>query len=482
MKKLTTLISLCTTLLCISGFAQDKPNADAQFRELYPKAVAGEPAAMFSLGKIYLEGTSSAGKDSSKGSDYIQRASSAGNVSATKYLIDVYERSGSEKALELCQKLQKSGDKYCDKKIEALVERSIPKTVSPSNCKKLGDLYNSGNQGPVIKSELTTCVLQGLSTVISPSEAMNNLRVQAADDPKAFQRLMGFMLKVGTPDWDPLFVEEHLPKLGLHFKDKEVKDLFAKNDITFDGCRRMDRLRRENLRQRPSVCRMAALSGDEDAALYVGDAYLFGRDYFPEDPGEATTYIKEASHSKNPATSAEAFALLLNLYQKQGKFYEHFAIVKQEIKANSMNKRAAFVSFSYEAQYLQKNHTSMNLEDIQEVVAIAEGNDIAQDVKSRIGKTIDEVIKDRGRLMLPVEKDSMLMYKEKLLTQKDKDELEAARVALLNPAKEETAKSDAPRSEIPQVADSDKRTDRRTEKRADKTSDKESGVLDRFFK
>ena len=84
--------------------------------------------------------------------------------------------------------------------------------------------------------------------------------------------------------------------------------------------------------------------------------------------------------------------------------------------------------------------------------------------------------------MLPVEKDSMLMYKEKLLTQKDKDELEAARVALLNPAKEETAKSDAPKSEIPQVADSDKRTDRRTEKRADKTSDKESGVLDRFFK
>ncbi len=473
-KRLNLCISLITALIacniCIDSYAQDKAsgggggggggignsNADAQFRELYPRALAGEPNAMFSLGKIYLEGTSSAGKESAKGMDFIQKASSAGNVAATKYMIDAYERSGSERALELCQKLQKAGDKYCDKKMETLVERSIPKTVSASNCKKLNDLYNGGNQGPVVKSEVTACVLQGLSSTISFDQAMSNLRVQAADDPKAFARLMGFMLKAGTPEWDPVFVEEYLPKAGLTFKDKEVKELFLKNDITFDGCRKMDRLRRENLRQRPSVCRMAAKSGDEDAALYVGDAYLAGKNYFPEDAAEASFYIKEASLSKNPIISSEAFVLLMDLYKKQGKFYEHFSTVKHEIKVNSLNKTAAFASFGFEADYLVKNHSSMALEDILDLVATADNKDIDQSIKSRIGRTVDEVIKDRGRLMRPIEKDSMLAYKDRLLSQKDKDEIEGARLAMQSQVT--AGKAETPRAEVPRVADSDKRS------------------------
>ncbi len=425
----TTLLVSMSLIFCANTFAQEKPNADAQFRELYPKALSGEPGAMFALGKIYLDGTSSAGKDMGKGMDYIYRASNAGNTAATKYMIDLYERSGSDRALELCQKLQKAGDKYCDKKMEALVERSIPKNISPNNCKKLSDLYSSGNQGPVVKAEVTNCVLQGLSTVIPMDQAMSNLRGQATTDPKAFTKLMSYMLKAGTPDWDPLFVEENLSKAGLSFKDKEVREMFAKNDITFDGCRKMDRLKRENLRQRPSVCRMAARSGDEDAALYVGDAYLGGKDYFPEDAAEASVYVKEASQSKNPLVSTDAFGLLMDIYRKQGKFYEHFATIKQEIKSNSINKRAALASFNYEADYFAKNHNNMSLEDILDLIALSDSSEISQDAKSRIGKTIDEVIKDRARLIRPIEKDSMLMYKERLLSQKEKEELEAIRLA-----------------------------------------------------
>jgi hypothetical protein len=310
-----------------------------------------------------------------------------------------------------------------------LVEHSIPKTVSPSNCKKLNDLYLSGNQGPVVRSEVTACVLQGLANTITKDQAISNLRVQAAEDPKAFARLMEFMLKAGTQEWDPLFVEENLSKAGLSFKDKQVLDMFKQNDITFDGCRKMDRLRRENLRQRPSVCRMAAKSGDEDAALYVGDAYLSGKDYFPEDPSEAAIYIREAAESKKPIVSSEAFVLLMDLYKKQGKFYEHFATIKHEIKVSSANKNAALASFGYEAEYLAKNHSSMGLEDVLDLIAMADNKEIDQASKSRIGKTIDDIIKDRGRLMRPIEKDSMLMYKERLLSQKDKDEMDAAKVA-----------------------------------------------------
>ena len=117
MKRLLFSVALVITL---SAYAQEKTNSDAQFRELYPKAVAGEPNAMFSLGKIYLEGTSSAGKDTTKGLNYIQKASAAGNLTAMKYLVDSYERSGSGSALELCQRLQKMGDKYCANKMDAV--------------------------------------------------------------------------------------------------------------------------------------------------------------------------------------------------------------------------------------------------------------------------------------------------------------------------------------------------------------------------
>ena len=473
---ISALSALFACNLCTYSFAQDKVgvNADAQFRELYPKALAGEAGAMFTLGRIYTEGTSSAGRDTAKGMDYIQRASAAGNINAIKYMIDVYERSGSDKALELCRKLQKSGDKYCEKRMEALIEHSIPKTVTPSSCKKLNDLYNMGNQGTLNKSEVTTCVLQGYSNTLPFDEAMSNLRMQAASDSKAFLTLMGYMLKEGSKEWDPLFVEENLFKTGLNYKDKEVRDMFLKNAITFEGCRKMDRLKRENLRQRPSVCRMAARSGDEDAALYVGDAYLTGKDYFPEEPTEAALYIKEAVSSKNPAIAADAYVLLMNLYQKQGKFYEHFALVKQEIKANTVNKRTALASLGYEADYFKRAHTSMSVDDIFDLVALCDSPEVLQDNKSKVGRTIDEVIKDRGRLMKPIEKDSLSMYKEKLLSEKDRAEIEAERAS-------------AQSALAAQVALEAKKAEPKIEARGDakaedpRATDKESSFFDRLF-
>jgi len=433
MKRLLFSVALVITL---SAYAQEKSNSDAQFRELYPKAVAGEPNAMFSLGKIYLEGTSSAGKDTTKGLNYIQKASAAGNLTAMKYLVDSYERSGSGSALELCQRLQKMGDKYCANKMDGLVEKSIPKTASSSSCKKVGDLYEGGNQGGFVRAEVMNCVLQGLSNTVPSEEAMSYLRSQASTDSKAFLRLMPYVLKTGTPDWDPLYVEENLPKVSLSFKDAQVKEIFLKNGITFEGCRKMERLRKDTLRQRPSVCRMAAKSGDEEAALYVGESYLGGKDYFPDEPSEASMYIKEVLSSKNPALASDAFILLLDLYRKQNKFHDHFTLVSKEIKRNSPNSKAALASFSFEANYMQKNHPSMALDDIQSIVDIADVNDISQSVKSLIGKTIEEIIKDRGRMMRAVERDSLLDYKKRLLTQKDIEEIEAARQAVLAKAAE----------------------------------------------
>lgn len=433
MKRFVILFLLIQSLL---SFAQDRPNNDGLFRELYPKAAAGDANAMFSIGKIYLEGTSSAGKDTGKGLNYIQKASSAGNIAATKYLIDTYERSGSNGALELCQRLQKMGDKYCANKMEGLIERSIPKTVNSNSCKKLGELYEAGNQGNSVKSEVMNCVLQGLASTLPTEEAMSYLRSQANSDAKAFLRLMPYLLKSGTPEWDPLFVEDNLTKVGLNFKDLQVKEIFIKSNVTFDGCRKMERLRKETLRQRPSICRMAAKSGDEEAALYVGESYLGGKDYFPEDPYEASSYIKEVSLSKNPDFAKDAFILLLDLYKKQNRFNDHFTLVSKEIKRNSPNSRAALTGFSFEVSYMQKNHPSMSLEDIQSIVDIADANDVPQSQKSMVGRTIDDIIKDRGRMIRKVELDSLIDYRKRLLTQKDIEEIDATRQAVLAEAAE----------------------------------------------
>ena len=426
-----------------SVLAEGKPNSDEQFRALYPKASAGDAAAMYALGKIYLEGTSSAGRDQSKAMDLIHRAAAAGDVSATKYLVDSYEgggAAGDAKALDLCQKLKKAGDKYCDSKMEKLIERSIPNVLTAASCKKVSEYYAGGHQSAFMKKELTQCVLAGLSTSLTREEAMSNLRVQAEEDPKAFLRLMVFVLKPGTTEWDPLFVEDHLTKVGLSYKDKEVKELFLKNDITFNGCRKMDRLRRETIHQRPAVCRMAARSGDEEAAMYVGEAYLNGKDYFPEEPGEAASYIKDLVNSKNPAIASDAFALSLDLFKKQNKFYEHFALVKQEIKHPSSKIKVAVNAFEFDVEYFQKNHFAMNLDDIQEFVALADKPDIPQALKSKVGRSIDEVIKDRGRLIRAQEKDALMMYRGFLLTRKDLDDIEAEHVAALSAA---NPKSDA---------------------------------------
>lgn len=466
-------IGLLLLLLTLSAWGQEKMNVDAQFRETYPKAMAGEVSAMFTLGKIYIDGTSSAGKDHAKGLAFIQRASGAGHVPATKYLIDVYERSSTGNALELCQRLQKIGDKYCSAKMDKLIEKSIPKTANATSCKKIGELYENGNQTPFIKGEVTHCVLSSLSTTISIEEAMAHLRLLAKDDSKAFLRLMPYLLKAETADWDPSFVEQNLSKIGLSYKDKEVKELFVKNGITFDGCRKMERLRKETFKQRPAVCRMAAMSGDDEAALYVGAAYLTGKDYFPEDASEASIYIKEAFSSKNTPIASDAFVLLTELYAKQNKFQDHFALIRQEIKRNTPNTKAALIAFSFEADYFQKNHTGMTLEDIQNIVAMADSSSIPQSIRSQVGKTIDAVIKDRGLLIRMIEKDMLLSYRSRLLTQKDLEEIEAAKAAALAAANKPVATVTPPAEALTVVAPA--------ARKAEVKPERELNVIERFF-
>jgi len=114
--------------------------------------------------------------------------------------------------------------------------------------------------------------------------------------------------------------------------------------------------------------------------------------------------------------------------------------VKQEIKHPSSKIKVAVNAFEFDVEYFQKNHFAMNLDDIQEFVALADKPDIPQALKSKVGRNIDEVIKDRGRLIRAQEKDALMMYRGFLLTRKDLDDIEAEHVAALSAA---NPKSDA---------------------------------------
>ena len=391
----------------ISLAAVAGPNEDAAFRSLFPKAESGNADAQFALGKIYLDGSSSAGKDTAKGFEYINRAANAGNKPAMRLIVDRVESRG----IEMCLKLQKAGDNYCDSKMDGMVKRLIPKTPTAASCKRLEEIHTAGIKVEAIRFEVAHCVVLGLSAAMNPTEASSVIRTESLTGRAAFIKGLDIVLKQGTPDWDPLFVEDNLTKVGLTFKDKEVVASFGRNGVSMDGCRRLDPLRRETLKQRPALCRMAGKSGDGDAALYVGEAYLTGRDYFPKDSAAAAEFIAEAQTSADSRVATEAFSLLLTLYKSEGRLYDHLALVDREITRRTVHMPAAIAALPYEFDFLVRSHANMKLEDITAIVALAELPQVAAAQKVRVAHAIDDIVKDRGELLKRADLEMLKRYR-----------------------------------------------------------------------
>lgn len=386
------------------------PSQDAAFRALFPKAEAGNPEAMFAIGRIYLDGSSSAGTDAAKGMDYISRAANAGYKPAMVLVIDRVE----SRSLEMCMRLQKLGDNYCEAKLPAMVSRAIPKTLSAQSCKKIDDFHQAGVRPPALRFELAHCVVRGFSSLIPPAEALAFMRSESTNSRESFLKTMDVVLKANTADWDPLFVEDNLSKAGLSFKDKEVNAVLSRNGITLEGCRRLDPFRRETLKQRPSVCRMAAKSGDGDAALYVGEAYLMGKDYFPKDGAAAVDYIAQAQASANPHIAASAFALMLALLQSESRFYDYLSLIDREISRKGPHQAIASAALKYPFDYLTQQHTSLRLEDIITIVSLAEIETVSAAQKMRVAFAIDDVLADRGELLRIGDREMLRHYRIRL--------------------------------------------------------------------
>ena len=417
MKKIIYIPIIFFTIF-LSNFAYSQKAADEQFRREFPRADSGNPDAMFIIGKIYLEGQSSAGRDTTRGLDYMNRAASRGNVPAIKFMADKYENGNlvpknELRALELYLQLQKGGDRTEDEKISRLLSKVSPRPLTANFCRMVEGVSKIPAAYP--KTELAMCALGNLSSAMTQSEAIGTLKDDARTNKAAFITLLPYLLDKNTPDWDPNFIETNLTRAGLTYKDSEVQQAFKKNDISFDGCRKLDPLKRANLTQRPAVCRLAARSGDSDAALYVGDAYLNGKDYFEKNQRLAKEFLQEAMKSSNQQIVMEVFPLLLDQMQSEGNIREHFSTIKNEIQRKTPRASIAAQKFDYEADYLLKRYSEVDLDLINDIVDLASSPSISKQNKAKVAQAIGLVIQAKGRLLKPIERDSLRKYRDELI-------------------------------------------------------------------
>lgn len=448
MKKIIYIPIIFFTIF-LSNFAYSQKAADEQFRREFPRAESGNPDAMFIIGKIYLEGQSSAGRDIPKGLDYMNRATSRGNVSAIKFMADKYENGNlvaknETRALELYLQLQKGGDRSEDEKISRLLSKVAPRPLTANFCRMLEGVSKIPAAYP--KTELAMCALVNLSSAMTQSEAITTLKDDARSNKAAFITLLPYLLDKNSPDWDPNFIETNLTRAGLTYKDTEVQQAFKKNDVSFDGCRKLDPLKRANLTQRPAVCRLAARSGDPDAALYVGDAYLNGKDYFEKNPRLAKEFLQEAMKSSNQQIIMEVFPLLLDQMQSEGNLREHFSTIKNEIQRKTPRASIAAQKFDYEAEFLSKKFNDLNSNEILDIVDLASNPIISKQNKAKVAQSIGLIIQAKGRLLTIQERDSLNRYKDELIAESGGLVPSAPTPQLQTPTNQEQQKSSAVKS------------------------------------
>jgi TPR repeat protein len=419
MKKVIYIPLIFLTIF-LSNFSYAQKPSDEQFRREFPRAQSGNPDAMFIIGKIYLEGQSSAGRDIQKGLDFMNRAISRGNVSAIKFMADKYENGNlvaknEMRTLELYLQLQKGGDRSEDEKISRLLSKVAPRPLTANYCKMVDGVSKIPAAHP--KTELAMCVLSNSSNAITPLEAIASLKSDAKSNKAAIIVLLPYLLDKNSPDWDPNFIDINLTRTGLSFKDSDVQQAFKKNDVNFDGCRKLDPLKRANLVQRPALCRLAAKSGDSDAALYVGDAYLNGKDYFEKNPRLAKDFLQEAMKSSNQQIVMEVFPLLLDQMESDGNLKEHFSTIKNEIQRKTSKASIAAQKFDYEADYLSKRFNDLNSNEILDIVDLASDPIISKKNKVKVAQSISLIIQAKGRLLTIQERDSLNRYREELMVE-----------------------------------------------------------------
>jgi len=338
------LIALLFPFICYANPGIDDFNQkryDSAFRRLLPDAESGQAAALFYLGRIYLDGLGSAPKDSSRGVSLITKSAEKNYEPAIKYLAQSAERSGNLKqALIYLEKLKSNGDITIVEKIadinEQLYNKERELTVSYCNSLESAKIINKTYN----EIRYVNCILENKFKDKNIQEGVQLLRSLADKgiDAAVLQLIPYLISNKNDKSWDPVYADTFIFKnMGNPKVMEQLKPVIAKADLTFEICRFTppgSSFQTQNYRA--SLCRLSALKGDQKAALFVAERHLSGFDSFLQDVKKAEFFIDllDAGVIKNELKlyslqlankSAEHFDFLIkNLEIDPGKLNEGF--------------------------------------------------------------------------------------------------------------------------------------------------------------
>jgi len=280
----------------IDDFNQKK--YDSAYRSLINDAEAGQAAAMFYIGRIFLEGLSAAPRDNGKGMSYIIKSSEKGYEPAIRFLANQYEKSGNiSSALVQYEKLKDKGDVQAIEGIARLNGQifSKNKIISPQYCNSQESLKILNKSYDEISYLI--CSLDGKIPGASIGEALISLKKlveKSAADNSYIQVIPYLIAKRGNLAWEPSLAESLIFKLysvNPRLLD-QLKGAVLKSDVDFELCRFTPLTNNLNdQRVRASICRIAALRSEQAAVAFVLERQISGSDGFQQDLGKIPLFL-----------------------------------------------------------------------------------------------------------------------------------------------------------------------------------------------
>jgi len=341
---------------------------DAAYRSLLPEFDAGQAAALFYIGRMYMEGLGSVPKDTTKGSQLIGRSAEKGFQPAIKFLIQIDKQSNNLKgALLRLEKLKAMGDQSVDDEIADINERlygkakdlNKPYCNAQSAQKDSGKKYNEGN--------FLTCLLDGKIDGKTTKDMVLVLKEMAdsGDDEAALKALPYIAISQTDENWDPVSADKYIVKLMQGGKNLDrVKAALQKSQVSFESCRyALPGTSSKTQSFRASLCRIAAAKGDAKSVKFVADRELIGFDGFPRNLDRAKIFI-DILPAGVAKLENDLYYLQLSGLRKQ---HQVFLLQNQDQDMNLSNLKEALI---YQFDAISKNLKQAGQSIAPEIVSL----------------------------------------------------------------------------------------------------------------
>ena len=276
-------ISILAGFFCLvlAGTAKADPAAD--YVEHYSKALKGNVQSQLVIGRLLLEGPEPVQRDASKGIQLLEKAASAGNLDARRYLIAAYlagrfTTKNVAAALRLMQPLAQKEKEEASRFLQIADGSSASAAAgNPSTCKLVDQWYREDGS---FVDQKTDCVIAGQYDGSSPEQVRLLIKPRAKTDQRALQRFVNISLtQLGTAG---VGNDLHLVLTSLKFPEKEkLKVLGDKGAVAVaNACVEFVDNNSLSSADRAALCSLAAALNDKASIKIVAYRKLDGEKPF----------------------------------------------------------------------------------------------------------------------------------------------------------------------------------------------------------